>query len=87
MCTLDGALCTDLRRHELSPLNHATGKRAQTVRMIRNRRLRRPLALCLIAAGGVLLLLAPSARYGLIAFALGLVLELAGIAIERRGPS
>lgn len=55
--------------------------------MIRNRRLRRSLALGLIVAGAVLLLLAPSAHYGLIAFALGVVLELAGIAIERRGPS
>lgn len=55
--------------------------------MIRNRRLRRTLALGLIAAGAMLLLLAPSVNYGLIAFALGVVLELAGIAIERRGPS
>jgi hypothetical protein len=72
---------------ELSALNHAAGRHAQTLPMIRNRRLRRSLALGLIAAGAVLLLLAPSAHYGLIAFALGVVLELAGIAIERRGPS
>lgn len=70
----------------MSALNHAAGKRAHTDRMIRNRRLRRTLALGLIVVGGVLLLLAPSAHYGLIAFALGVVLELAGIAIERRGP-
>jgi len=54
--------------------------------MIRNRRLRRIVALALIAIGIVLMLLAPSAHYGLIAFALGVVLELAGIAIERQGP-
>ena len=52
--------------------------------MIRNRPLRRGFALALIAAGGMLLLLAPSAHYGLIAFALGVVLELAGLALERR---
>ncbi len=54
--------------------------------MIRNRRTRRVTAAALIAVGGVLLLLAPSAHYGLIAFALGVLLELAGIVIERRGP-
>jgi hypothetical protein len=70
----------------LSALNHAAGRRAQTDAVVRNRRLRRTLALGLIATGGLLLLLAPSAHYGLIAFALGVVLELAGIAIERRGP-
>jgi hypothetical protein len=55
--------------------------------MIRHRRLRRTLALGSIAIGAMLLLLAPSVHYGLIAFALGVVLELAGIAFERRGPS
>ena len=54
--------------------------------MIRNRRIRRLAALALIVLGGVLLLLAPSAPYGLIAFGLGVALELAGIAVERRGP-
>jgi hypothetical protein len=54
--------------------------------MIRNRRVRRIVALALIALGIVLLLLAPSVHYGLIAFALGVVLELAGITIERQGP-
>jgi len=70
----------------LSALNHAAGKRVQTLRMIRNRRIRRTLVLGLVVTGGLVLLLAPSAHYGLIAFALGVVLELAGIAIERRGP-
>jgi hypothetical protein len=54
--------------------------------MIRRRRLRRSVALALVALGIVLLLLAPSVHYGLIAFALGVVLELAGIAIERQAP-
>ena len=54
--------------------------------MIRNRPLRRGLVLALVVAGGALLLLAPSVHYGLIAFGLGVALELAGIAIERRGP-
>lgn len=85
-CTLRGEVSTGRRHGELSALNHAAGRRAQTDAVVRNRRLRRTLALGLIATGGLLLLLAPSAHYGLIAFALGVVLELAGIAIERRGP-
>ena len=52
--------------------------------MIRNRRIRRGLAAALIMVGGVLLLLAPSVHYGLVAFGLGIVLELAGIVVERR---
>jgi len=54
--------------------------------MIRNRRLRRGMALGLVVVGAVLLLMAPSVHYGLAAFGLGVVLELAGIAIERREP-
>ena len=54
--------------------------------MIRNRRLRRAAVLGLVLAGAVLLLMAPSVEYGLVAFGLGVVLELAGIAIERREP-
>lgn len=52
--------------------------------MIRNRRARRTLAAALAVVGGVLLLLAPSVHYGLVAFGLGIVLELAGIVVERR---
>jgi uncharacterized membrane protein HdeD (DUF308 family) len=52
--------------------------------MIRNRRVRRSLAAVLVLVGGVLLLMAPSVHYGLVAFGLGIVLELAGIVIERR---
>ena len=54
--------------------------------MIRNRRTRRLAAAALIGAGAVLLLLAPSVHYGLVAFGLGVAIELAGIVIERRGP-
>ncbi len=54
--------------------------------MIRNRRLRRFAVAALVVVGAALLLLAPSVHYGLVAFGLGVVLELAGIAIERRGP-
>lgn len=55
--------------------------------MIRNRRARRTLAAVLAVVGGVLLLLAPSVHYGLVTFGLGIVLELAGIVIERRDRS
>lgn len=54
--------------------------------MIRNRRNRRIAEAVLMALGGALLLLAPSVHFGLIAFALGIVLELVGLALERRGP-
>ena len=54
--------------------------------MIRNRMLRRGLAGVLIVAGGLLMLLSPSVSLGLVAFGLGVVLELAGLAIERRAP-
>ncbi len=55
--------------------------------MIRNRRTRRVIAGALVVLGGLLLLMAPSVHYGLIAFGMGVVLELAGIALERRGSS
>lgn len=51
--------------------------------MIRNRRWRRPVAAGLMVLGAVLMLLSPSVDAGLILFALGVVLELAGLAIER----
>lgn len=54
--------------------------------MIRNRRLRRGLAGTLIVAGALLMLLSPSVTLGLLPFALGVVLELLGLAIERRAP-
>ena len=54
--------------------------------MIRNRRIRRSAEAVLMALGGALLLLAPSVHYGLVAFALGIALEIVGLALERRGP-
>lgn len=52
--------------------------------MIRNRRIRRSCAAALIGVGLLLLLLAPSVRAGLAFFALGIVLELVGLALEHR---
>jgi hypothetical protein len=51
--------------------------------MIRYRRWRRPVAAGLLVLGTLLMLLSPSVNAGLIVFALGVVLELAGLAIER----
>ena len=51
--------------------------------MMRNRRVRRVIALGLILLGAMLLWLAPSVQPGLVAFALGVVLELVGLALER----
>jgi hypothetical protein len=39
-----------------------------------------------MVAGSLLMLLSPSVSVGLMAFGLGVVLELAGLAIERRAP-
>ncbi len=50
--------------------------------MIRNKSTRRFAALGLIGVGGVLMLLAPSVWVGLIPLALGLLLEVIGIALE-----
>jgi len=55
--------------------------------MIHNRTLRRGAAAALILGGAVLLWLAPSSVPGVLAFAAGLVLELLGLALERRGPT
>jgi hypothetical protein len=84
-----------LPRQQLSALNHRPSscgtvawrsRNQEVLTMIRNRRLRRGMALGLVVVGAVLLLMAPSVHYGLAAFGLGVVLELAGIAIERREP-
>jgi uncharacterized membrane protein YccC len=55
--------------------------------MMRNRRLRRTVAATLIVIGAVLLWLAPSSLPGVLAFVVGIVLELLGVVLERRGPS
>ena len=54
--------------------------------MIRNRNIRRSVAGALIAVGLLLLVLAPSVGMGLAFFALGIVLELVGLALEHREP-
>jgi hypothetical protein len=52
--------------------------------MLRKRRSRRVLATILVVLGGVLMFLAPEIWAGLIVLALGVVIELAGIALERK---
>ena len=49
-----------------------------------SKRSRRVLAIFLVVLGGVLLFLAPEMWAGLVLLALGVVIELAGIALERR---
>lgn len=54
--------------------------------MLKRTRTRRTLAVALIVAGGALLYLAPEAwAGGAVVLALGVLLELAGIVLERRG--
>ncbi len=55
--------------------------------MLRNRRPRRVVAAILAVAGALLMLFSPSVEIGLIAFALGVALELAGLALEHRDRS
>lgn len=53
----------------------------------RTRRLRRAIAATLVVAGAALLLMAPAEeRLGLIAFALGVLLEGVGLVLDRRNP-
>ena len=52
--------------------------------MLRYRRSRRVLALFLVVLGGVMMFLAPEVWGGLAVLALGVVIELVGIALERR---
>jgi hypothetical protein len=53
----------------------------------RSRRLRRTIAAILVVAGAALLLMAPTEeRLGLIAFALGVLLEGVGLVLDRRDP-
>lgn len=48
------------------------------------KRTRRVVAGFLVVLGGVLLFLAPEMRAGLVLLALGVLIELAGIALERK---
>ncbi|MGA9165721.1 MAG: hypothetical protein WBZ31_14800 [Thiobacillus sp.] len=52
--------------------------------MLRKQRSRRVLAAILVVLGGVLMFLAPEIWAGLIVLALGVAIELAGIALERQ---
>lgn len=52
--------------------------------MIRRRNIRRAVGIALVVAGGVLMWLAPDARVGLTLLVAGIVLEIAGIALEHR---
>lgn len=52
--------------------------------MLKNRRPRRAVAISLVIAGGLLMALAPEIWEGLIVLALGVGIELAGIALERK---
>lgn len=52
--------------------------------MLKKQRPRRILAIFLVVLGGVLMVLAPEMRAGLAVLALGVLIELAGIALERK---
>jgi hypothetical protein len=52
--------------------------------MLKRRRSRRVLAIFLVVLGGVLMYLAPEILAGLVVLVLGVVIELAGIALERK---
>lgn len=52
--------------------------------MLRKQRSRRVLAMILVVLGGVLMVLAPEIWAGLVVLALGVVIEVAGIALERK---
>ena len=52
--------------------------------MLRKRRTRRVLAIGLVVLGGLLMALAPEIWAGLVVLALGVVVELAGIALEHK---
>lgn len=52
--------------------------------MLRNRRSRRVLAVFLVVLGGVLMYLAPEVWGGLAVLTLGVLIELVGIALERK---
>ncbi|HUV99086.1 MAG TPA: hypothetical protein VMV88_02935 [Gallionella sp.] len=52
--------------------------------MIKNQRIRRTIAAIMIVLGAILMFLAPELWPGALLFALGIILELAGIALERK---
>ena len=52
--------------------------------MLKNRRVRRVVAISLVIVGGLLMALAPEIWEGLLVLAVGVGIELAGIALERK---
>ncbi len=52
--------------------------------MLKKRRLRRVTALLLVGLGGLLMYLAPGDGAGVVLLASGIILELAGIVLERK---
>ncbi|MES2370210.1 hypothetical protein [Thiobacillus thioparus] len=52
--------------------------------MLKNRGVRRVVAISLVILGGLLMALAPEIWEGLLALAVGIGIELAGIAMERK---
>lgn len=52
--------------------------------MLKNQRIRRVVAISLVVLGGLLMALAPAIWEGLLVLALGVCIELAGIAMERK---
>lgn len=52
--------------------------------MLKNPRVRRPLAIFLVVLGGVLMFLAPEVWAGVVLLVLGVAVEIVGIALEHR---
>lgn len=52
--------------------------------MIKNTRIRRTVALIMVVLGGILMFLAPEVWQGALLLALGIVIELIGITLERK---
>jgi hypothetical protein len=52
--------------------------------MLRNRRTRRFIAILLVVLGGALIYLAPEGWLGLVLLIMGIVVEVAGITLERK---
>jgi membrane-anchored protein YejM (alkaline phosphatase superfamily) len=61
-----------------------TVKDHSKTKMIKNQRIRRTIAAILVVLGAILMLLAPEVWPGALLFVSGIVLELAGIALERK---
>lgn len=52
--------------------------------LLKNRRLRRSMGFVLVITGGILMWLAPEVEVGVALLAAGILLEIVGIALERR---